>query len=446
MESSARQSTPPARHPLFLPYYLLVLTAATSYLVGAILRGALAWPAGVALPVMLVLMLLADLVPVRMPAGGFVTPGASLDFAALLMFGGPWTAVLNLVTTLVAQGALRRQRIERVAFNAALYVLMNAGAAAVLGALGVEPGRIVLPHDLPALLACAVTYFLTNAIGLTLILALAGRVSVWRIFHVNFVTTALHHLGMLAMGCLTAVAYFQVGPWALALFVLPLLLASLSFRLYFEMKQDLLEFVRALAEVLEEVDPYTRQHSVRVAEYSVRLARGMGMPERAVLDLEYGALLHDLGKVGRQYQHILTKPGRLSLEEQATMRAHPAEGAAIVAKIRALRRASAIVQNHHERPDGLGYPRGLRGDDIPLGSRIIMIADAFDAMTSDRPYRRAMDGPRAVAELKKHAGTQFDAEAVAALERLIAAGRFPILRQAEDESFAYDLPPVRRGA
>jgi putative nucleotidyltransferase with HDIG domain len=427
-------STSPARHPLFVPYYFVSA------------RGSFAPPHGPALPIMLGLMLLADLVPVRMPAGGFVTPGASLDFAALLLFGGPWTAALNVVTTLVAQGALRRQPPVRVLFNAALYVLMIAAAATVLGRFGVVPGRIALPADLLGLCACALTYFLVNGIGLSLVLALTGGPSAWRIFHVNFATTAVHHLGMLAMGCLTAVAYFKVGPWALALFVLPLLLASLSFRLYFEMKQDLLEFVRALAEVLEEVDPYTRQHSVRVAEYSVRLGRAMGMSERAVQDLEYGALLHDLGKVGRQYQYILTKPGKLSLEEQATMRAHPAEGAAIVRKVRALRRAAEVVHDHHERPDGLGYPRGLRGADIPLGSRIVMIADAFDAMTSDRPYRRAMTGERAVLELAKHAGTQFDAQAVKTLEGLIASGRFPILRQPEDAAFAFDLPPARRGA
>jgi putative nucleotidyltransferase with HDIG domain len=204
--------------------------------------------------------------------------------------------------------------------------------------------------------------------------------------------------------------------------------------------------VRALSEVLEEVDPYTRQHSVRVAEYSKILARALGMSERAVLDLEYGALLHDLGKVGRQYQYILTKAGRLSLEEQATMRAHPAEGAEIVAKIRALRGASAIVRNHHERPDGLGYPAGLRGDDIPLGSRIVMVADAYDAMTSDRPYRRAMEPARAVAELGKHAGTQFDSAVVAALERLVAAGTFPALAPRLSNDDALDLPPVRKGA
>ncbi|MEP7028909.1 MAG: HD-GYP domain-containing protein, partial [Candidatus Eisenbacteria bacterium] len=278
------------------------------------------------------------------------------------------------------------------------------------------------------------------------VLALTGGASTWRIFQVNFFVTALHHLSYLALGAVTAVAFFRLGPWGLGLFVLPILLASLSFRRYFEMKQDLLEFVRALAEVLEEIDPYTRQHSIRVAEYSKRLGRTLGMSERRVQDLEYGALLHDLGKVGRQYQYILQKPGRLSLEEQATMRAHPAEGAAIVAKVRALRRASEIVKNHHERPDGLGYPCGLRGEDIPLGSRIVMVADAFDAMTSDRPYRRAMPSERAVAELAKHAGTQFDTRVVAALEALIAGGRFPILREPHAAEEATDLPPARREA
>jgi putative nucleotidyltransferase with HDIG domain len=391
-------------------------------------------------------MVTADLVPVRMPGGGFVTPGASLDFASLLIFGGPWTALLNVASTVVAQLLVRRQSPVRVTFNAALYVLMIAGADAAFHALGGQTGRLQPPADLPALLACALTYFLINGSGLSLVLALTGGASPWRIFQINFLGAAFHHLSYLFLGAVAAFAFFTLGPWALAMFCVPLLLASLSFRRYFEMKQDLLEFVRALAEVLEEIDPYTRQHSVRVAEYSKVIGRAMGMSERAVQDLEFGALLHDLGKVGRQYQHILQKPGRLSLEEQATMRAHPAEGAEIVAKVRALRRAADIVRNHHERPDGLGYPYGLRTPDIPLGSRIVMVADAYDAMTSDRPYRRALPPERAVVELRRHAGTQFDAEVVDALERVIESGRHPQLfaRGAAEETV--DLPPARREA
>src|SRR5205823_5821669 len=175
---------------------------------------------------------------------------------------------------------------------------------------------------------------------------------------VNYLVSSLNHLSYLALGAVGAYAYFHLGPWALAVFMLPVLLASLSFRRFFEMKRDLLEFVRALTEVLEGVDPYTRRHSVRVAEYAKILARELGVSELRIQDIEYGALLHDLGKVGRQYQYILQKPGRLSPEEQATMRAHPGEGAAIVAKVRALARAAEYVRAHHERLDGLGYPFG----------------------------------------------------------------------------------------
>ena len=381
-------SQAPARHRLFAPYYALVVLSAAAWLALHLPSlDALPW---VGLAVTLSLMILADLVPVRLTGGGFVTPGASLDFAALLLFGGPWTAALNVVSTLFAQGLVRRQALRRTAFNAALYVLMIAAADAAFHAFGGRTGRLDPPADVLALVACAASYFLVNGLGHSTIVALTGGGTFRRLFHANFLGSATYHLGQLALGALAAFAFLRLGAWALFLFGLPIFLAALSFRRYFEMKQDLLEFVRALAEVLEEVDPYTRQHSLRVAEYSKILARALGLSERAVQDLEYGALLHDLGKVGRQYQYILQKPGRLSLEEQATMRAHPAEGAEIVAKVRALRGAAEIVRNHHERPDGLGYPAGLRGDDIPMGSRIVMVADAYDAMTSDRPYRRGL--------------------------------------------------------
>jgi putative nucleotidyltransferase with HDIG domain len=185
--------------------------------------------------------------------------------------------------------------------------------------------------------------------------------------------------------------------------------------------------------VLEEVDPYTRHHSVRVSQYAMRLARGLRRPEHEVDEVEYAALVHDLGKIGPQHQHILQKPGSLSHEEQRTLRAHPAAGAEIVAKVRALRRAAEIVRSHHERPDGQGYPFGLRSADVPIGARILNVSDAFDAMTSDRPYRRALPLESALRELERGAGTQFDVEVVRCLLRLHQAGQFPLVPSPSSE-------------
>jgi putative nucleotidyltransferase with HDIG domain len=208
---------------------------------------------------------------------------------------------------------------------------------------------------------------------------------------------------------------------------IPFLVARHSFGVYMEIRADLKDFVRALSEVLEEVDPYTRHHSHRVAQYTVRLARGMRLSEREVEEIEYAALVHDLGKIGPQHQHILQKPGTLSREEQRTLRGHPAAGAEIVARVRALRRSAEIVRTHHERPDGQGYPLGLRAGDVPVGARILNVADAFDAMTSDRPYRRALSVAAALDELRRAAGSQFDGDVVACLLRLHEAGQFPLI-------------------
>jgi putative nucleotidyltransferase with HDIG domain len=265
-----------------------------------------------------------------------------------------------------------------------------------------------------------------------------------RVWQSNFLRGLLHHLSFVALGTLVAVVYFLAGPWGLALFAIPYLVARHSFGLYMEIKGDLKEFVRALTEVLEEVDPYTRHHSMRVAEYAVRLARGMRLSENRVEEVEYAALVHDLGKIGPQHQHILQKPGSLSHEEQRTLRAHPAAGADIVARVRALRRPAEIVRSHHERPDGQGYPFGLRQEDVPVGARILNVADAFDAMTSDRPYRRALTIEAALAELRRGAGTQFDRNVIECLLKLQGEGRFPLIPSpSSEELLLLRLRPAR---
>jgi putative nucleotidyltransferase with HDIG domain len=165
--------------------------------------------------------------------------------------------------------------------------------------------------------------------------------------------------------------------------------------------------LEAMGDALDLRDAETEGHSRRVTAYTVALARKMGVKADELRIIARGAFLHDIGKIATP-DCILLKPGKLDAEETAIMRQHCARGYEMVRKIPFLRDAAEIVHAHQESFDGSGYPRGLRGEEIPLGARIFAIADAFDAMTSDRPYRKGMSVEQARDELKRCAGTQFD--------------------------------------
>ena len=172
--------------------------------------------------------------------------------------------------------------------------------------------------------------------------------------------------------------------------------------------------IRALATALDARDPYTAGHSDRVSVLSVAIGRALGLPADELEVLRLGALLHDIGKIGVP-DDVLRKPGALTAEEYDTIKQHPVLGARILRSVPFLSRHLAIVELHHERPDGRGYPHGLRGDDIPLAARIVHVADAYDAITSARAYRRARPSGEALRELWRYAGTEFHAEIVGAL-------------------------------
>jgi putative nucleotidyltransferase with HDIG domain len=208
--------------------------------------------------------------------------------------------------------------------------------------------------------ACGV-YFALDSIRVTTALAPSSWRSAWRAWDQLYGRVLVHHVSFLALGCWIAVVALHVGPWALPLLLVPVVMARHAFAHYVGIRGDLKDFVRALSEVLDEVDPYTRQHSVRVAQYAVRLARELGVSESDVEDLEYAALVHDLGKIGPQHQRILQKPGALTNEDQRTLRGHPATGAGIIGKVGALRRAAEIVRLHHERRTVVDIRSGCAG-------------------------------------------------------------------------------------
>jgi response regulator RpfG family c-di-GMP phosphodiesterase len=178
--------------------------------------------------------------------------------------------------------------------------------------------------------------------------------------------------------------------------------------------------LKALAAALETRDRETHGHSERVVSFSLRLGHELNLKREDLRALEFGALLHDIGKIGVP-DAILHKPAQLSAEEWVNMRRHPVHGQQILQGIEFLEGAARVVGQHHEKWDGTGYPQGLRGEEIDLNARIFAVADAFDAITSDRVYRVGRSYEVAVAELEEFAGRQFDPEVVAAFRRIPCA-------------------------
>ena len=188
-------------------------------------------------------------------------------------------------------------------------------------------------------------------------------------------------------------------------------------RLSEERADVLFKAIKAIAAAIDARSDYTSSHSVRMANLCITIARELDFSQDALNALELAAYIHDIGKVGTP-DSVLTKPGELSEDEWIDILKHPATGADFLAGIEELTEVAAIVRHHHEQFDGTGYPDGLKGDAIPISARILAAADAFQAMTSERPYRGAMSGAEALGELRKNAGTQFDPAVVEAVERV----------------------------
>jgi len=187
-----------------------------------------------------------------------------------------------------------------------------------------------------------------------------------------------------------------------------------------ELKRSYRATVRALANAVEARDAYTGRHAERVAAYGLAIASAHGIDFGDYPEMEFGFLLHDVGKVAVP-DAILFKPAKLSEEERAVIEKHPVTGWEILRDVEFLGEAKLVVRHHHERWDGGGYPDGLAGEAIPLGARIVAVADAFDAMVAERPYRPLVTPAAALQELERCAGTQFDPAVVTAFARVTRA-------------------------
>jgi putative nucleotidyltransferase with HDIG domain len=385
-----------------------------------------------------------------------VALGALLCLLPLPALRTPWWAVALLAALYAGCEQIARRRFAGTCYPvllAAAFLLPAPAAAlvAVPGALlsqGVAPRRVwraaqlalavwaagrvhwaldgrdaVVAPDFPYALAPAGAAVLAFCLVLALldggIRALAERVPVrraWRgLFLRSLAPVAVHGLAGLMMAVLWRSPY---GPVAALLVLLPMCVSWWVFAQYHRERAAHQATIRALVQAVDIKDGYTRGHSERVGQASMMIARELGMDAERVEVLRFAGILHDVGKLGVPTR-LLRKDGPLTPEERRVIELHPEYGHEMVRGISFLGEARAAVLHHHERLDGSGYPYGLVGGQIPEPARVVAVADAFDAMTSTRSYRRARPVPAALAELQRCAGSQFDPAMVSALVRVI---------------------------
>src|SRR3989441_4923017 len=258
-------------------------------------------------------------------------------------------------------------------------------------------------------LLAAVSARVSQGVGFLTYSSAAGKAIV-----ANLALLALLAVGMSYL----ASAYGMSGYFILALATIAVVEAYQPYKLLSDQRSVLFASLAMVAHAIDLKDAYTGRHARDASEIAVRIARALRLPEPEVRKIKLAGMLHDIGKIGVSGK-IIRKPSRLDTEEMALMRRHPVIGAEIMRPVELLSDASDIVRHHHEQFDGSGYPDGLRGEQIPIGSGAVLVADALDAMTTDRPYRKARSKAEALEILKKHAGTQFDPRVVEALEGVI---------------------------
>jgi len=385
------------------------------------------------------LIIIADSFQITLPRGGAsIYASSPVDLAGIVLFGPSAMALTEAISAIITEGLFQRRSLVKVLFNVPLLVMTVGVSGMVYKAFG-GLGEIDSPLFLVPLSAAGVTYYLFNTWTISLIIYFSnqGSRSPLHIWKQNYMWNFVHILAFLPVAAIIALLYAYVGAWTIALFIIPLYLARYSFQLYLDMREAHINTVAALTSAIDASDPFTHGHSFRVSRYALRIGRAMGMSSRDLEMLEYASLLHDIGKIAIQNE-ILLKVGPLTDEEWKSLRSHPNVGADIVEQLKFLREAAEIIRYHHERPDGTGYPRGLKGDEIPLAARIINVVDAFDAMTSDRPYRKALPIEKVIDELQRYKGKQFDERVTDILLDLYWKGEFPLIIEADATTEIYN--------
>ena len=365
-----------------------------------------------------VLSAIAETFLIPLPKISAVSVSFALTFSAILLTD-PLTAAI-----ITAAGVLFRcpyvdgkgrvhifnNPLYKTIFNVSQYII-NAG---ISGIIYVYTDRMLdfgfeFFNPLASTVSLVV-YLLLNSFFMATLMSILLKEKlyyIWKNYLLGFINISLVSL----LGIVLAFSYDSYGVGGILLFFIPLMFARYTFKLYLDMRKNYFETLNVLVRAIEASDPYTSGHSMRVSVYAESIAKQVGLPQNKIDLIKSAALLHDIGKIGID-KSILNKTGRLEKEEFETIKSHPEIGATIIADLSYLSNISNIIRHHHERNDGKGYPDGLNHDNIPLETSILTIADSFDAMTTNRPYRNSLSLETALKEILDNQGTQFNPDIV----------------------------------
>lgn len=364
----------------------------------------------------IVLFVAIEMRPISLDVKGQVSLGFALNLAILMIYG-TWSSIFVTGVGSAIADIIGKRGWQKAVFNSAQYSISLLIAGMVYMKLCPSSMEtFTIGHHIIPFIFTALTFVIINFLLVVIIVSLSFRISLKDVVMMDLGMMTLFLTSLAPMSLLMTILYTN-EPWSIILILPPLALAHNGFENYLKLRKQTRSTIELLAEVVDRRDPYTASHSARVAAYAEQIAKEMGLSYELVNDVIMAGRVHDLGKVAIS-DEILLKSEPLTDVEYKEMKKHPEIGYNILSPLDMYKKMLSFVLYHHERVDGRGYPRGLQGTNIPLGARILAVADSFDAMTTNRPYRKAMCEEAAIEELIKNRTMQFDPQVVDAFVRV----------------------------
>lgn len=368
--------------------------------------------------ILLLLAIVGTALSVRVTSSGSTSSiNFLLDLGAIPLLGPAGAIGVALLSMVVADIFIREKPNLKILFNASQTTLSVAAASVVYTAFGPPPNHdaLNLTSAFIPFLTGGVLYFVVNSTLVSYVISVESDIPYRAVWDDIAGKNLLIDVILTPIALTVPLLYIHWGPLGLLLIIIPIIGLRYSYGLNIELRNLNRDLLRVLVKTLEAQDPYTSGHSVRVSENARAIANKLGFRRPTVHNIETAALLHDIGKIGQDYSEILRQKGDLTDEQRQLIKEHPDRGADIVRPVRSLDPSVVeAIRHHHERYDGDGYPDGLGKDNIPIGARIIMVADTIDAMATDRPYRASLSTDDIRDELLRFSGEQFDPDVVQA--------------------------------